>query len=167
MKTISVDFFGTLNNNSEFWKELLKFVILESIHVYVISGPWPEKIKTALEFLGFKQDIHYDGVYSILTHLSGKGLNVQFDENTDSWFTEEENWWAAKAEICRKVGSHIHFDSDMKFAKSFRAVPTRFIHTASDPGKTLIEEWHEELKSANTYDDWDEYTYMMTGMNAM
>ncbi len=167
MKIISVDFFGTLNSNSIFWKELLKYAKLESIQIHVISGPWKDNILEMLEFLRFIKEVHFDDVSSILNHLVSKGLDTWFDEEKDSWYSDKDAWWAAKAEICKKIGSHVHLDSNAKFGEFFKNIPTRFIHTTSEPGKGIIKEWHGNLKTANTYDDLDEYDYLLGGMYSM
>jgi len=167
MKIISVDFFGTLNQNEDFWKELLKYAKLEGIQVCVISGPWEPTLFDMLEFLGYTEKVHFDRVFSILGHLTNKGLDTWFDETDETWHSDAKAWWYTKAEICKRIGSHIHFDSNSRFGEHFKNIPTRFVHTTSEPGKGLIKEWHKGLKLANTFDDWDEYEHMMSGMYSM
>ena len=162
MNIISVGFYGSLNSNTVFWRELLKYVKLEGIKVCVISEPGPEAIMEKLESSGYTKEVHYDSAFSILSLMTAKGMDIWFDEVRESWHTQEDAWWAAKAEICRKIRSKIHFDNDNRFARAFEYIPTRFVHTDSKPGSELIVKWRDKLKMANTWNDEDyDYKYMM------
>jgi len=167
MKVISVDYFDTLDENTTFWQELLSYAMKEGMKVFVISGPWSKELVNRLDTKGFIRNVHYNKVFSILSHLSGKGLDVWYDEDQDSWNSDSLRWWAAKAEICKKVKSQIHFDSDFRFRPGFREIATRFVHTKDMTQRAAIGDWHRELKLANTYDDWDEYNHIMGGMFIM
>lgn len=168
MPLISIDYFGSLNIRPLFWQDLLKFAKLEGIKVCVISGLWQKDLVEKLEFGGFTREIHYDTVYSILSHLSNKGLETWFDEDHDSWYSDKIGWWHAKAEICQKIGCQVHFDSDVRFADAFRNIATRFIYTGDKNNKNLIGQWRKDLESANTFDDWgDDYMSMMGGFVPM
>ena len=168
MPIISIDFFGSLNKKPVFWRELLKFAKLEGTKIYVISGPWQKDIVEKLEFSGYTREVHYDSVYSILSHLGGKGLDTWFDEDHDSWYSEKNDWWNAKAEICRKINCQTHFDSDIRFAKAFESIPTRFVHIEDEGSKCLINQWRKDLFEANTFDDWEDgYMSMMSGLTGM
>lgn len=156
MPGISIDFYGSLSKNATFWQELLKYVKLEGIKVYVISGNWPKYISDRLEHEGYIKKIHYDHVVSILSHLSARGLDTWLDEEHDSWYSEENAWWDAKAALCETLGCQTHFDSDIRFAKAFFGRPTRFVHTGNKKGMSQIRAWHKRLKLANTYYDDDD-----------
>jgi len=92
------------------------------------------------------------------------GLDIWYDEDHDSWYSAESPWWRAKARICKNNGISLHLDSDDRFAEAFKTVPTRFVDIGKDPGKDLLRKWYNELKQANTYEDFeDEYMYMMGG----
>ena len=160
MSIVSVDFFGTLNENADFWQEFLKFIMLEGHKVYVISGPWPKDIEEKLTSGGYKREIHWTGTVSLLHFMHKAGWGCWYDENHDSWYSQEAPWWLAKAEICKKLGCRIHFDSDIRFAKSFEKIATRFINTTGEIGKEQICKWHNELKMANTFEDYDECSWM-------
>ena len=69
MSVISVDFYGSLDRDPLLWKELLKYVKLEGMKVYVVSGPWPDAIIKKLEFREYSKGVHYDNAFSILSHL--------------------------------------------------------------------------------------------------
>jgi hypothetical protein len=159
MGNISIDLFGTLDKYGQFWQELTKWAILEGHKIYVLSGLWPNDINRRLEGLGYKRDIHYTGMLSIIQKLKEFGFDYWFDENHDSWYSDNMAWWAAKAEICKDHSIHIHFDNDKKFEPYFGDVATRFIHTESDAGERLLKAWHRDLKLSNTYEDWEEDYY--------
>lgn len=168
MPTISIDFFGNLSAKPFFWQELLKFAKEDGIKIYVISGPWPDIINRKLTNLGFVRKIHYDGVYSILSHLAGKGLDTWYDEDYDSWYSTRNDWWTAKAEICQDMGCKMHFDNDLRFSTAFENVATRFVHTLNPDNGKLIDQWYRDLKLANTYDDWEnDYMSMLGGVVPM
>jgi len=168
MPIISTDFFGNLNKKPVFWRELLKFAKLEGTKIYVISGLWPKELVEKLEFSGYTRGIHYDGVYSILSHLSKKGLDTWFDEDHDSWYSEKNDWWNAKAEICQEINCQTHFDSDIRFSAAFEDIPTRFIYTEDEHNRSLVNQWRKDLFEANTFDDWEDgYMSMMSGMVPM
>lgn len=168
MPLISVDYFGSLSTGPVFWQELLKLVKLEGIKVSVISGPWEKAIVEKLEFSGYTRGIHYDNVCSILSHLGKRGMDTWFNEDHGSWYSTENEWWDAKAEICHKINCQIHFDSDYRFCQAFENIATRFVHIKKENNKQLINQWHKDLKLANTYSDWeDDYMSMFSGMVPM
>jgi len=155
MSIISVDYFGTLNSNPEFWREFLELIMLEGHKVYVISGPWQKELKERLEAIGYKDGEHFTNTCSLLQHLHMSGYDVWHDEDHDSWYSQKTPWWLAKAEICKELGCSIHFDSDIRFANAFQNIATRFIHTIAENGKQQVSRWFNELKLANTFeDDW-------------
>jgi len=164
MPSISIDYYGTLNKNTAFWKELLKYVKLEGIKVYIISGNWPSYIKGRLENEGYISEVHYDHVYSILGYLSSKGIDTWLDEEHDSWYSNQNDWWNVKAIICKTLNCQIHFDSDIRFGKAFVGQATRFICLDNNKNMSQIQDWHKKLKLANTYYDDDDDFYGTMGM---
>lgn len=163
MPSLSVDFFGNLTSNPLFWKDLLKYVKLEGYKIYVISGLWPDVLMRRLEQEGYKKGDHFDGVFSILSHLSAKGCDTFYDEDHDSWYSNQKEWWEAKAEICQNNRISAHMDNDIRFASSFSRVSTRFIHTANSSKMESLRKWLNSLKPANTFEDHEEaYNIMKT-----
>lgn len=163
MKVISVDFYDSLDCETDLWKKFLKYVKLEGIKVHIISGPWPSYLDERLEFHGYVRGVHYNSSFSILSHLAAKGLDTWHDEDHDSWYAPEDAWWSAKAEICRILRCQIHFDSDIRFAKSFEDIPTRFVYTRNEVGRYLIKDWLNRLELANTYEGWETDYRFVTG----
>ena len=164
MPSISIDYFGNLSKDATFWQEMLKFVKEEGIKVSVISGLWKAELVKKLEHNGYIHEIHFDNVYSILSYLHHDGQDTWFDEDHDSWYSGQNEWWDAKAGICKEIGCQIHFDSDIRFAKAFAGIATRFIHTSNESIRKLINQWYKDLKLANTYGDWEnDYMSMISG----
>lgn len=153
MPSLSVDFFGNLTSNPMFWKDLLKHVKLEGYKIYVISGLWPDVLLRRLEENGYKKEIHFDGVFSILSHLSAKGCETFFDEDHDSWYSDKDKWWESKAEICKNNRISVHMDNDIRFAQAFSQIPTRFLHTANSAKMESLRKWLNSLKLSNTFED--------------
>jgi hypothetical protein len=161
MAAISIDFFGTLDEKPEFWREMLGYVMLEGIEVYVISGVMPEELYQLLEYNGYNKKVHFANAFSIFAHMTLTGKDTWYSEDHDSYRCDPSAYWNSKAEMCRKLGVQLHFDNDVRFKHAFGNVATRFIYNRHDPGLALIKEWHNSLKLANTYDEWeDDYMYM-------
>jgi len=168
MTKISFDFHGTLSRTPSFWQELLRFIKSKDVEIFIISGYWPHKLREKLGSKGYIKEIHYDNVFSILSHLSNKGMDTWYDEDQDSWQSGQNEWWAAKAEICKSMNCQIHFDNDIRFAPAFENIATRFVDTVNQENVRLINQWHADLKLADTYDDWEDgYMSMMSGMVPM
>lgn len=166
MPSISIDFFGSLSKNTTFWQELLGYAKEEGTKIHIISGLWQADLKIKLDYNGYIREVHYDSIHSILSYLHSEGLETWFDQDHDSWYSGQNEWWTAKARICQEIGCQIHFDSDIRFAAAFAGIPTRFVHTDNDVNKKLINQWHKDLKLANTYEDWENgYMSMMSGIS--
>lgn len=159
MANISIDFFGTLNEDADVWQDFMKY-LMEDHKIYVVSGPWPKDLEEKLRFGGYKKNIHYTGIFSILDYLSKGGWGVWFDEDHDSWYSHETAWWVAKAQICQNNQIALHVDSDIRHAKAFNRVSTRFVHLNSPEGENLLAKWYRDVKNAALYDWEDEYAYM-------
>jgi len=164
MQILSIDFFGTLNKDTAFWKEMLGYVKMEGIKVYVISGLWPNELMERLDGLGFNHKSHYDDVSSILAYLTKEGISVWYDEFQDAWKTDRQTWYNSKARICKELHSRVHFDNDIRFKEAFVNVPTRFVHLEDDIIKPKVKTWFDQLKLANTYEDWEDDYMFMSGV---
>jgi len=165
MSIITIDFFGTLDKYADFWKEMLGYVMLEGIKIYVISGVMPSELVGRLEELGYSERTHFTEAFSIFTHLSAKGEHIWYSEDHDSYRCSTETYWNSKAEMCKRLGSRIHIDDDVRFKYAFSKVATRFVYNRLDPGKSLIQKWHESLKLANTYTEWEDDYMSMYGFS--
>ena len=158
--TLSIDFYGTLDRDPELWQSFMSLMRLREVNIYVISGPPMESIGRGLEYLGFVNEVHYDGMYSIISDLMSAGNNCWLDEDHDSWYSEEGLWWQRKSIICDRLGVTAHIDSDARFGKFFAYIPTRFIHV-NKAFLIQIRRMISEMKSEDgSFDDDDEYRFM-------
>lgn len=162
MSTITVDFYGNLNEDPDFWQPFLEFIKFEGIDIYIVTGPWTADVLNLLDACGYAENVHYDGVLSILDYLYDKDINIWHEERSDTWFANDLAWWGSKAKICKNTNSKIHFDSDIRFSNYFEDVPTRFIHTGNSYYESQMKEWYKILKLANTYDENDYLQSMVT-----
>lgn len=161
MSIISIDFYGNLNQDPDFWQKFMGYAVEEGHKIYIIAGPWPKELLEKVEFGGYRRNTHYHAVHSVLEHLSRSGFGCFLDEDHDTWYSDEVEWWRAKAQICKELNVSIHLDSDNRFAPAFKQVPTRFVHTESDTGKSMLRDWYNQLQWRNEYED--EYAYMGMG----
>lgn len=158
--TLSIDFYGTLDKDPELWQDFMSLMRLRGINIYVISGPPIKDIEIELERLGFTYEVHYDGVYSIVSDLLGCGTHCWLDEDHGSWYSDEGLWWHRKSVICDRLSISIHIDSDHRFGRFFTYIPTRFINvskTFSNQIRKMVNEMREE---DGGWDDDDEYGFM-------
>jgi len=167
MQILSIDFFGTLDKDTAFWKEMLGYIRTEGIKVYIVSGLWPKELTERLGSFGFGYDVHYDDVASIFSYLAQESMEVWFDEFQDCWKANSQDWYNAKAKICKKLQSRVHFDNDINFEKAFFNVATRFVHLEDEANKLEIKKWFDQLKLANTYEDWEDDYMFMSGVVPM
>ena len=128
MSGLSIDFFGTLNNDYGLWTDFLKEIRRDDVKIHVISGPWQTELIDLLDKAGYHKGEHYDYAHSILSYLASIGADTFYDEGYDSWYSTQESWWSAKAEICKLHRIQVHLDSDIRFKDSFIDIPTRFVH---------------------------------------
>jgi len=155
--SLSIDFFGTLNNDYGLWTDFLEEIRRDDIKVHIISGPWKSDLIALLENAGFYKDTHYDHVHSILTYLSSIGADTFYDEGYDSWYSTQEAWWSSKAEICKMNGIQIHLDSDIRFSEAFDNIPTRFVHI-----NRLVRDYVDHITHVMELEDVDyQETLMM------
>lgn len=158
--TLSVDFYGSLTKDPDLWQDFMQGMRLRGNNIYVISGPPRTELERGLEYLGFIHEVHYDGVYSIISDLMDAGQHCWFDEDHDSWYTNEGLWWQRKAIICDRLSVSIHMDSDMRFRNFFRHIPTRFAHIDNRFLIQIRKISHQMKQEDSDWDEGDEYAYM-------
>ena len=159
--TLSIDFYGTLDADPELWQDFMSLMRLREINIYVISGPPMNDIGRGLEYLGFNYEVHYDGVYSIVSDLLNSGNHCWLDEDHDSWYAGEGLWWQRKSIICDRLGVSIHIDNDIRFGKFFTCIPTRFVYA----NKTFLLQIRKMISMMRSEDgDWDDGSPMYHGM---
>ena len=96
------------------------------LDICIISGPPKEDIKSELEKLKLHQGYHFHEIYSVVDHLKEKGVEMWQDER-GRWWTHDEEWWKAKAEICKKYDVDIMVDDKEEWRPHFKDTKTKFL----------------------------------------
>jgi hypothetical protein len=94
--------------------------------VCIISGPPREDILKELEKLEFHHHAEFDEIYSVVDHLQEKGIEMWQDDN-GRWWTHDEDWWKAKAEICEKHNVDVLIDDKKEWGEHFKHIKTKFL----------------------------------------
>jgi hypothetical protein len=118
MKSIGVDLHGVLDWDTEYFKKIMRFVILSGNEVFVISGPPTSELKTELDNLGFIQGDHYTEIISIVDYLKSQNVEM-WQDNKGSWWSDEESWWSSKAKICEERSILFMIDNTPKYKPYF------------------------------------------------
>lgn len=127
---IGVDLHGVIDDDPKWFNELLEG-FMESgdtvyITVYIISGPPEEDIRNELKKCALYQATHFSKIYSVVDHLREKGVEMWQDDR-GRWWTHDDEWWKAKAEICEKHGVGIMIDDKKEWAPHFKNIKTKFL----------------------------------------
>ena len=125
---IALDLHGTIDDSPKKFLEKARTWISKGHYVYVLSGPPKEKIKEELDALGF---IHYHEIISVVDYLKSIGTNMWQDPNgkrPDDWWCSEEDWWPAKAKICKEFKIDLAIDNEYRYRKYFEDIETLFAY---------------------------------------
>jgi len=137
-KSIGIDLHGVMDAKIEVFKYVTNILMAKGTKIYVVSGPDLRSIQNELRGYGFKQDIHYAGVYSIVDYLKGKGVNM-WQSKDKTWWASDRDWWSAKAEICKEIPVEAMVDDNAGYAGYFRGSGIKFY--LYNPGRNrLLEE---------------------------
>ena len=125
---IGVDLHGVIDSKPEYFKGILPAIRAFGDLVYVISGPPTDDIRSELGKCGLYQGMHYDDIFSVVDHLKEKGIKMWQDER-ERWWTYDEEWWKAKAEICEKHNVDLLIDDKIEWAAHFKNInaKTKFL----------------------------------------
>jgi len=120
---IAFDVHGVLDRDPllrEFVNSLTKH---DNFEIYIISGPPMEQISKELLDL----ELYTAGlkIVSVVDFLKNKGIKMWQDEN-ETWWCNDVEWWASKAEICKQYEIDIIFDDKVEYA-TYMPYKTRFI----------------------------------------
>lgn len=132
---IGVDLHGVIDSHVSMFKKLSFFIlsfnrmmrIAPEVELYIISGPPKEDVIKELEQYGIVEGSNYTDVYTIVDFLRTQpDVNMWKDEK-GTWWTEEENWWGAKAKICKQLGINVMVDNTDKYKPYFKGTGIRFV----------------------------------------
>jgi len=124
-KRIGIDLHGVMNTNAKLFRVITRKMVLQNKAVCIVSGPPRKDIEAELEEYGFKEGINYHCVYSLVDYLKEKGVNMRLDRK-NTWWASDEDWWSAKAEICKKLELDIMIDDKEGYSKYFNDIDTQF-----------------------------------------
>lgn len=93
--------------------------------VWVISGPPKAEVEDELKILDYEKGVHYDHVRSVVDFLKSTGCEMWQDEK-QTWWASDVDWWSAKARICAKYGIELMVDDQERYAPYFKETDTRF-----------------------------------------
>jgi hypothetical protein len=130
---LGIDLHGVVDGFPEF-KELLRAMKACGNKIFIISGPPADDVIKALDNLGYEADVHYDLIISVVDHLKANGAKMWQDER-GRWWTNDDEWWASKAQICKHWGVDILIDDSERYREYFEklGVDTKFILIKKNP----------------------------------
>jgi len=127
IERIGIDLHGVIDNDVEWFKEILETIHLRTfITVHIISGPPTEEIKAELDKFSFEHGLHYEGISSVVDYLKGMEVKMWKDYK-DTWWADDSEWWRAKAAICEKLDIDIMIDDKEEYKNSFEKIKTKFM----------------------------------------
>lgn len=124
MLIVGFDFHGVLDTYPEMQKLARLHWANDNDKVYIITGLKATEAHEELNKIGFSD---YDGIYSIVDHLTEKGVTVEWDENGRPW-ADKEHWNNAKKEICEANNVHIMYDDSPRYKDTFNDISTIYCH---------------------------------------
>ncbi len=127
---IGIDLHGVIDDDPIWFRDQLEGILAMPTgdygDVYIISGPPKEDIRKELEKHKLYQGIHFDEIFSVVDHLKEKGAEMWQDDR-DRWWSHDEEWWKAKAEICEKHKVDMMIDDKKEWAPYFKNIKTKFL----------------------------------------
>jgi len=118
-------------------QDVLKSFRERDIEIWVVSGPPADEVKAELTELGYVKGEHYDHVDSVADYLKDTGVEMWQDEK-QTWWASEGNWWSAKAAICAMRRIELLADDKKEYAPYFKGTQCKFhLWEWNKNGKTL------------------------------
>jgi len=122
---MAFDLHGTMDSKPEFFKHWLSF-LMKDHEVVVLSGPPKGEIFAELARLGFRQDVHYNLVISVVDFLQAATDCKMWQDDNDNWWADDCDWWSSKAKICEQVGIDTLVDDKEEYQAHFNGHGTLF-----------------------------------------
>jgi hypothetical protein len=124
-KKIGIDLHGVIDTHVDAFKCILEIAISQGNEVHIISGPPRDEIEAELAEYELALDVHYHGIQSVVDHLKEKGVKMWLDHNK-TWWASDEDWWSAKAEICKELGVVEMIDDKERYSEYFKGTGISF-----------------------------------------
>lgn len=138
---IGIDLHGVADKYPAIVKPCLEAVRSLGVEVYFLSGPPRDEVAKDLGKLGYVVNQHYDHIVSVVDWLHTQDIQM-WKDHKNTWWCDEEDWWASKAAICKERGITIVVDDCEKFKPYF------------GPEVTFILVGHEEIATHKTMRQW-------------
>jgi hypothetical protein len=127
IERIGIDLHGVIDSDLEFFKDLLETVYNRTfITIFIISGPPTDQIRTELDKFGLKEGRHYHHVASVVDFLKARQVHM-WKDHKDTWWASDEDWWGAKAAICKKLNVDVMIDDKEGYKEYFKKIKTKFV----------------------------------------
>ncbi len=127
---IAFDVHGVIDTYPKIICPMITLLKIMGNNICIVSGPEESIIKEHLEKLKFF-DICSIGkwmsIYSVVDFLQESGVKTWRDKNGDVW-ADEQNWWDAKAKICKNHDIDYLIDDSEKYKSAFDLTNCGFIH---------------------------------------
>lgn len=123
---IAIDLHGTIDKYPDAFRSVMKMLVSAGVEVFVMSGPEFEVIFSQLKELGFKLDVHFTGVHSVVEFLKSGNTQMRQDEK-GRWWASDKDWWSSKGKLCKFYKIDILVDNELKY-KSDMPETTNFVH---------------------------------------
>jgi len=133
---IAFDVHGTIKENPEIFKPLMKTLVESGSEICVISGPPIKDIYDELKKLEYMAGIHFAWVYSVVDYLKQYTDVVMTTDKKGHWWCSEKDWWDSKGMMCHKFDIDIIIDNDLRYEKTMPSF-TKFIHWSPKVKETL------------------------------
>ena len=138
---IGIDLHGVADKYPAIVKPCLEALHTLGVEIIFLSGPPKEDVGRELHKLGYIPHNHYDGIISVVDFLRESGTHM-WKDHKDTWWCSDEDWWSAKAKICRKEGITVVIDDSPQFEPYF------------DEDVTFILVGSEEITTYKTVRQW-------------
>lgn len=123
---IAFDMHGVIKNYPDVFKPLMQLLRALDVQVYIISGPPISEIYSELSQVHYEYDVHYDIVVSVVWWLEQSRAKLWQDEK-GTWWASDEDWWSAKAKICKELNIDIMIDDSERYESYFNGIDTKFV----------------------------------------
>lgn len=123
---IGIDFHGLLDTYPEVFRPLLKAARSLGAEIWIITGPPEEDAHQQIFKSGYRHEVHYDYIRSVVDWVRDQGAPM-WKDHKDTWWTKDEFWWPAKEEICHAYGIDVMIDDKQGYEKYFIGARTEFV----------------------------------------
>ena len=105
--------------------------------IYILSGPPKTVIKEELDQLGYKEDIHYDYLFSMIDQAIEDGHEV-WEKPEGHYWCDDKIWWTLKGKCCKKYSIGVLIDDSPEYEKHLPEF-TKFLLTEKEDREPKIQ----------------------------